>query len=216
MFTKRPARLLATMAAVLTLCGLLVGAADPPGGSVGASLALSAAEPGGTVGTPLAHSPASPCGIVGQPSTQRAASPSGNVGDALAPCRWTWPTSPVRILRGYVAPAHPYGPGHRGVDLAGTEVRAPADGVVAFVGTVAGRGVITIDHGGGLVSSYEPVVSELAAGDHVTQGQPLATVSEGGHTAPASVHLGVRLDGEYINPLRLLGGVPRAVLLPCC
>ncbi|WP_275934957.1 hypothetical protein [Microbacterium testaceum] len=41
-------------------------------------------------------------------------------------------------------------------------------------------------------------------------------VATGGHTGPGTVHFGVRLDGEYINPLRLLGGVPRAVLLPCC
>lgn len=171
MIATHSARLLATMAAVLTLCGLLVGAAEPPGATVGA------------------------------PLTQRG---------------WMWPVLPVRILRGFEAPAHPYGPGHRGIDLAGTEVHAPAEGVVAFVGTVAGRGVLTIDHGGGLVSSYEPVVSDLAAGDHVARGQPLATISKGGHTAPGSLHLGVRLDGEYINPLRLLGGVPRAILLPCC
>lgn len=201
MIAKRSARLLARVSAVLTLCGLLVGAAAPPDGTVGQPLAQKAASLGGTVGPVLA---------------QRGASPGGNVGDPLAERGWTWPTSPVRILGGYVAPAHPYGPGHRGIDLAGTEVRAPADGVVAFVGTVAGRGVLSIDHGGGLVSSYEPVVSDLAAGAHVARGQPLATVAEGGHTAPASVHLGVRLDGEYINPLQLLGGVPRAVLLPCC
>ncbi len=140
----------------------------------------------------------------------------GDGADPLAERGWVWPVSPVRIVRGWEAPAHPYGPGHRGVDLAGTEVRAPADGVVAFVGAVAGRGVLTIDHGGGLVSSFEPVVSDLAVGEHVARGQPLAMVAEGGHTAPATVHLGVRLDGEYVNPLRLLGGVPRAVLLPCC
>ncbi|SDO80406.1 Peptidase family M23 [Microbacterium sp. ru370.1] len=201
MIAKRSARLLARASAVLTLCGLLVGAAAPPGGTVGQPLAQKAASPGSTVGLFLAR---------------KAVSPGGSVGDSLAQRGWTWPTSPVRILRAYAAPAHPYGPGHRGIDLAGTEVRAPAEGVVAFVGTVAGRGVLTIDHGAGLVSSYEPVVSDLAVGAHVARGEPLATVTEGGHTAPASVHLGVRLDGEYINPLRLLGGVPRAVLLPCC
>ncbi|MEZ3158731.1 M23 family metallopeptidase [Microbacterium sp. BWR-S6Y] len=129
---------------------------------------------------------------------------------------WTWPVAPVRIVRPYEAPAHPYGPGHRGIDVVGTDVLAPADGVVAFRGEVAGRGVLTIDHGGGLVSSYEPVDSDLAVSDHVRKGQRIAVVSRGGHTAPGTVHLGVRLKGEYINPLLLLGGVPRAVLLPCC
>ncbi|MDU0346165.1 M23 family metallopeptidase [Microbacterium sp. KSW2-29] len=146
-----------------------------------------------------------------------AAAPARGVGaDPLADSGWLWPVTPVRIVRGWEAPARPYGPGHRGIDLAGAEVRSPADGTVAFVGPVAGRGVLTVDFGGGLVGSVEPVSSDLKVGDRVTRGQRIATVTEGGHTPSGAVHLGVRLDGEYVNPLRLLGGVPRAVLLPCC
>ncbi len=81
---------------------------------------------------------------------------------------------------------------------------------------VAGRPVVTIDHGDGLVTTLEPVTTELAVGDAVSRGSPVGGVATGGHTGPGTVHFGVRLDGEYINPLRLLGGVPRAVLLPCC
>ena len=44
----------------------------------------------------------------------------------------------------------------------------------------------------------------------------MARLAAGGHAAPGLLHFGVRLDGEYINPLILLGGVPRAILLPCC
>jgi murein DD-endopeptidase MepM/ murein hydrolase activator NlpD len=130
---------------------------------------------------------------------------------------WTWPTSPVQVVRPYVAPAHAYGPGHRGVDLAATgAVRSPADGVVAFGGTVVDRGVLTIDHGDGLVTTFEPVETERRPGDPVARGEEVALVSAGGHAEPGTVHFGVRLHGEYINPLALLGGVPRAVLLPCC
>ncbi|MFT3799300.1 murein hydrolase activator EnvC family protein [Microbacterium sp.] len=138
-----------------------------------------------------------------------------------APARaaWRWPVTPPQIVAPYVAPAHAYGPGHRGVDLAapvGTEVAAPADGVVAFAGTVAGRGVVTIDHGDGLVTTLEPVDSPLVAGTRVAAGDVVGIVAEGGHAASGTVHFGVRRDGEYINPLLLFGGVPRAVLLPCC
>jgi murein DD-endopeptidase MepM/ murein hydrolase activator NlpD len=137
--------------------------------------------------------------------------------DPLAALGWVWPVEQVQLLRPYEAPAHVYGPGHRGVDLAAGEVvRSPADGTIAFAGAVAGRPVVTIDHGGGLVTTLEPVVTQLAVGDVVARAAPVGLLGEGGHTAPGVVHFGVRLDGEYINPLRLLGGVPRAVLLPCC
>ena len=137
----------------------------------------------------------------------------------LAELGWVWPATGFRVARGYVAPAHEYGPGHRGIDLdllGGAEVRAPADGMVAFAGGVAGRGILTIDHGGGLVTTLEPVDSDLLPGAPVVKGAHIATLALGGHTSPGALHFGVRLNGEYINPMLLLGGVPRAVLLPCC
>ncbi|KQR25094.1 murein hydrolase activator EnvC family protein [Microbacterium sp. Leaf151] len=137
--------------------------------------------------------------------------------EPLADLGWVWPVEHVQVVRPYEAPAHAYGPGHRGLDLSSGEVvRSPADGHVAFAGEVAGRPVVTIDHGGGLVTTLEPVASDLAVGDAVARGAPVGRLTAGGHTAPRTLHFGVRLDGEYVNPLRLLGGVPRAVLLPCC
>lgn len=132
---------------------------------------------------------------------------------------WGWPVHPFQLVRAFVAPPHPYGSGHRGIDLlppGGSVVLSPSAGVVAFSGQVAGRGVVTVDHGGGLVSTFEPVDPVVAAGARVERATPLGTPSVGGHAEPGAVHVGVRLDGEYINPLLLLGGVPRAVLLPCC
>ncbi len=132
---------------------------------------------------------------------------------------WRWPVSPVRVVRPYEAPAHRYGSGHRGIDLAiepGGAVHAPASGVVAFSGVVVDRGVVTIDHGDGHVTTLEPVVDAPPTGSAVARGDPVGVVALGGHTAPGAVHFGVRLHGEYVNPMLLLGGVPRAVLLPCC
>lgn len=132
---------------------------------------------------------------------------------------WIWPATQFRIESAYVAPAHEYGPGHRGIDLelSGTGgLRAPASGVVAFSGDVAGRGILTIDHGDGLVTTLEPIDSPLVPGDAVARGDAVGVLAVGGHSAAGAVHFGVRLHGEYINPLLLLGGVPRAILLPCC
>lgn len=140
-------------------------------------------------------------------------------GDDRRADGWIWPVWPPRVERAFEAPAHRYGPGHRGIDLRAepdATVVAPAAGEVAFSGSVAGRGILTIDHGSGLVSTLEPVDSDLPAGTAVTAGQTVAELSVGGHAEPGTLHFGVRRDGEYINPLLLLGSVPRAVLLPCC
>lgn len=142
-----------------------------------------------------------------------AGEPGHNGADA-----WSWPVAPpFAVVRDYAAPAHDYGPGHRGIDIAvrgATSVRAPDDGIVAFAGRVVDRGVVTIDHGGGIVSTLEPVEATVSAGERVRRGEIVGMLSVGGHTEAGALHLGARLDGEYLNPLVLLGAMPRAVLLP--
>lgn len=156
------------------------------------------------------------------------AASSARAGQEVAPAQemplpdepWSWPVEGQReVTEPYLAPAHDYGPGHRGMDLAaptGVVVHAPADGVVAFRGVVVDRPLLTIDHGGGFVSTFEPLDSALNPGDVVRVGDDVGSVALGGHTEPGAVHLGVRWNGTYINPMLLFGDVPRAVLLPCC
>ena len=134
---------------------------------------------------------------------------------ALAP-PWGWPVDPPHVIvRPYIAPETPYSAGHRGVDLAapGGTVRAPADGVVHFSGTVVDRPVLSIAHPGGVLSSYEPVESVLVAGDRVVRGQPLGVVVPG-HCPALCLHFGVRVHGNYVSPLNWIGGREPAVLLP--
>jgi len=130
---------------------------------------------------------------------------------------WLWPVAGTRtVLAPFRAPAHDYGPGHRGMDVAAAgEVRAPDSGAVAFRGVVVDRPLLTIDHGNGLVTTLEPVQSELSAGVAVRRGDAIATLAAGGHAPAGALHIGVRWNGAYINPMLLFGGVPRAVLLPC-
>lgn len=133
---------------------------------------------------------------------------------------WSWPTAGKReVVEPFRAPAHDYGPGHRGIDIGagqGAPITAPADGVVAFRGVVVDRPLLTIDHGDGHVSTFEPLESALAPGSVVRAGDGIGTVAVGGHAPAGTLHLGVRLNDVYINPMLLFGGVPRAVLLPCC
>lgn len=156
-----------------------------------------------------------------------ASSPSAVTGAAEAATpydadgtHWSWPLAgPRLVLEPYRAPAHEYGAGHRGVDLGasvGAVVSAPADGTVAFRGTVVDRPILTIANANGLVTTFEPLLSPLVPGDVVVSGEEIGFVDMGGHTSPGALHLGVRRNGDYVNPLLFFGEVPRAVLLPCC
>lgn len=151
--------------------------------------------------------------------TSIGASPAAAAPSATHP-RWAWPTVEARTVQNpYRAPAHAYGAGHRGIDLAlapGGAVVAPADGIVAFSGTVVDRPLVTVEHAGGYVSTFEPVQSPLRPGDAVSVGDTLGALSAGGHARASSLHLGVRLDGVYIDPMLLFGEAEPAVLLPCC
>lgn len=107
-------------------------------------------------------------------------------------------------------PAVPWGAGHRGVDLAGAvgaQVLAAADGVVAFVGVVVDRQVISIDHPDGIRTTYEPVAALVEVGDAVVQGQPIGTLmSETSHCAPqVCLHWGAKIGDDYLDPMSLLG-----------
>lgn len=129
---------------------------------------------------------------------------------------WDWPVEPPHtIVRPWIAPPTPYSSGHRGIDIAAPEgdVRAPIDGVVHFSGVVVDRPVLSVRHEGGIITSYEPVETELVAGDVVERGDVIGSVAPG-HCSSPCLHFGVRIGGEYASPLLWLGGIPRAVLLP--
>lgn len=131
--------------------------------------------------------------------------------------RWPLRGMPA-VVRPFEAPAHTYGPGHRGVDLAalpGAEVLAVADGTVVFAGQVAGHGVVSVDHANGLRSTYEPVTPTVAAGQVVRTGDVLGLLEPGhpGCAAVACLHWGVRRGRDYLDPLQLIAPT-RIRLLP--
>src|SRR5690606_28484862 len=109
------------------------------------------------------------------------------------------------LLRLFERPPGPYAAGHRGVDLAalpGTPVRAALPGKVTFSGEVAGVGWVTLDHGGGLQTTYGDLRPRLlSAGRRVVAGDVLGRLAPG----RAWVDWGARRDGDYLDPLTLLG-----------
>ena len=99
--------------------------------------------------------------------------------------------------------------GHWGVDFGadpGTPVRAAGAGVVSFDGTVAGNRTVTIDHGGGLKTSYSYLETASAGPGRVMAGSVIAR-SGRAHGSEA-LHFSVRVDGVYIDPMSVLGCIP--------
>jgi murein DD-endopeptidase MepM/ murein hydrolase activator NlpD len=94
-------------------------------------------------------------------------------------------------------------------------VLAAGDGTVVFAGMVAGRPVVSIDHGDGLRTTYEPVDPSVSAGQAVARGTPIGTLQIGHAGCPvqACLHWGLRRGDTYLDPLSLLRPA-RVRLLP--
>ncbi|MET8760619.1 M23 family metallopeptidase [Lentzea sp. NPDC004782] len=126
---------------------------------------------------------------------------------APSPARFSWPLPPPHpVVRAFQSPTTPFGPGHRGADLsapAGTAVLAAGDGVVVYAGAVAARTLVSVQHRGGLRTTYEPVTPTVTAGDQVRRGDVVGHLQEG-HCASPCLHWGVRRGDEYLDPLRLV------------
>ncbi|MEZ0494256.1 peptidoglycan DD-metalloendopeptidase family protein [Kineococcus sp. TBRC 1896] len=129
---------------------------------------------------------------------------------------WTWPVDPPRVVRTFDDVGR-YAAGHRGVDLAaapGAPVVAVAAGEVTFAGPVAGRGVVVVAHVDGLRTTYEPLDASVRSGQTVVAGAVLGSLAAQPRHCPAScLHLGLRRDETYLDPLARLRGAP-PVLLP--
>ena len=123
----------------------------------------------------------------------------------------TPPVAPVKgtVVDGFRAPACQRCAGHRGVTIAtttGSPVRAVTAGVIVFVGQVASVFYVVEDIGRGARITYGRLLSSsVALGSTVARGETLGVSDE-------ELYLGVRLRGEYVNPLQFLGfGAARLV-----
>lgn len=117
-----------------------------------------------------------------------------------------------KVIRPFDPPATPWSRGHRGVDLAvrpAALIRVAGSGTVIFTGTLAGRGVVSIEHTPGMRTTYEPVRALVRRGAQVRTGQVIGVHAPDRHH-PTTLHWGLRIRGGYADPLRL---VHRSVIL---
>ncbi len=134
--------------------------------------------------------------------------------------QWRLPlvgVNPKDISKGFDPPdGHTHDSrGHRGVDFPadpGSAVYSVGAGVVFFIGIIAGKPTVSINHGihprfgpRPFRSTYEPVVSSLSRGDYISAGQFIGyTVLGNSHCSMTCLHLGLKIDKDhYLNPTLL-------------
>jgi murein DD-endopeptidase MepM/ murein hydrolase activator NlpD len=134
--------------------------------------------------------------------------------------RYGWPIlGAISVERGFDAGAGTYGAGHRGLDVATAPdqvVLASAAGTVSYAGTVAGRGVIVIDHPDGIRTTYEPVTPLVNRGQIVRLDQPIGVISgvHGDFALGTVLHWGARRGDFYLDPASLLRPLGPVRLVP--
>ncbi len=142
--------------------------------------------------------------------------------EARASSGLIWPVQ-GKVARGFERPTGAYGEGgHQGLDMLaspGTAVRAAGDGIVAWVGEVP-RGIfVSVQHEGGLRSTYLDVRGILVrVGDRVVRGQIIAAVSgsRDGSTSSPHLHFDTYLNGQPVDPRLLLGGLAAGSFVRLC
>lgn len=107
-------------------------------------------------------------------------------------------------------PTTPYGPGNRGIDIGtspGAVVVSPADGVVSFAGAVGNDRFVVVESSDGIrITVGFLAVVEVRSGQAVRRGQRIGR-------AGSSVHVGARIDDDYVDPVPLFSGGPPHVRL---
>jgi len=123
-------------------------------------------------------------------------------------CSLSLPTH-LEVIDDFRAPDCVWCMGNRGIEYRsspGGSVGSVVDGKVSFVGVVANTMYVVVRTKGGLLVTHGRLRStQVALGEAVTSGQGLGA-------AGATLYIGVRRGGDYLDPLTCTRRV-RAVLL---
>lgn len=98
---------------------------------------------------------------------------------------------------------------HSGIDLSanrGTPIKATADGTVKSAAYQGNYGnAVVIDHGFGLATRYGHMSGfRVRAGQTIKRGEVIGYVGATGRATSSHLHYEILLNGQPINPLRLL------------
>ena len=188
---------------------------------------MSPADPGAAAGPGRGWRPFLLAGLLAAGVVAPAAAPVAAPAAVAEPRSrrvpplWMPVTGP--LVQGFDMRAGPYGPGHRGIDIAapaGALVRAPTAGRVVFAGQVAGTRWVTLMAAPGVLVTLGPLLDPVATATRVRSKAPVGRLGPGhaaaqaAPAAPAALHLSVRVDGVYVDPLVYLVDRPRPRLVP--
>lgn len=129
---------------------------------------------------------------------------------AVSTAGWTMPISSYSSYQSYGNRLHPvlgYYRMHAGDDFGaacGTGLYAAASGTVTYGGF---GNLITIDHGGGVTTSYAHMFPSgvlVRPGQRVTAGQNVAEVGNAGLSTGCHLHFEVRQNGAATSPMPFL------------
>ena len=98
---------------------------------------------------------------------------------------------------------------HEGLDISariGSQIIAPADGVVASIGETYGFGIVlTINHGYGLKTMYGHLSKvQVKKGQSVKRSENIALIGNTGRTTGPHLHYEVQLNGVPVNPVNYI------------
>lgn len=124
------------------------------------------------------------------------------------------PLDPLVVTSGFgvrVDPFHGRRRFHSGIDLGapeGTMVYASAPGMVIYAGWQGGFGQhVVLDHGYGIRSHYSHLSAfHVRAGEMLEPGASIGAVGATGRATGPHLHFAItNADGNYVDPLRVLG-----------
>lgn len=118
-----------------------------------------------------------------------------------------WPVSTGGVITSLFGPR--WGTVHQGLDIGcatGTPIVACEAGVVIGAAYSSSMGnYVLIDHGGGVTTVYMHNSSLCVGyGDVVARGQVIALAGSTGNSTGPHCHLGLRINGVYVDPLPYL------------
>ncbi len=118
-----------------------------------------------------------------------------------------WPVSTGGVITSLFGPR--WGTVHQGLDIGcatGTPIVACEAGIVIGAAYSSSMGnYVLIDHGGGVTTVYMHNSSLCVSyGDVVARGQVIALAGSTGNSTGPHCHLGLRINGVYVDPLPYL------------
>lgn len=182
----------------------------------------------------LSPAPNEPPKLVSSTETERQLSSVDLIGKQLTfqqPIKGSWKNLGAYTTTPFLRPVD--GPGakprdHRGLDMGapgGTPIYPIAPGVVTQVTYESdpdntnklGGTSVSISHYGGKISSYYAHMDNVTvnSGQTVTMETQIGTCGQSGNArnGPAHLHLGVRINGQWVDPGSFIGNTPTSQLI---